>query len=291
MKKQKRVGLLNKKISNRLSYTIIAFVSLMLVGIFVFAAAPDPGHDYNDLDLGPITIEDGKVGIGMSPDYALDVMGDAVFNNEISVESTSEFHDDATFYGKVCIWDSCIDSWSDIGGSGGTPTLAQVLAVGADADRMIDMNSHDIADVHTLNLVNTGKITADDGTVDVQGKLSVGTGLSVGGNINTLGSITPNGGLCLSGVCKSSWPSGGASHSYIDWTDCEHKKCTATGGNGCTLTCSSGYKVVDQKCWATNQAGYALECKADSPNGDKGYLGSAHYGMAQRIMCCKLVTP
>jgi len=60
MKKRKQKeggwGLLSKKISNRLSYTIIAFVGLMLLGVFVFATAPNPGHGYWDLDLGPVSI-------------------------------------------------------------------------------------------------------------------------------------------------------------------------------------------------------------------------------------------
>jgi len=182
MKKRKQKeggwGLLSQKISNRLSYTIIAFVGLMLAGVFVFAIAPNPGHDYHDLDLYPITIKDST----------------HLFNVEIDGGLEAEMFKAAVY----CMGEDCITSWP-LGGSGGTPTLAQVLAAGADADRMIDMNSHDIADVNTLNLVNAGKISADDGQVDVQGKLHVGTGLSVGGNINTLGSITPGSGISMNG--------------------------------------------------------------------------------------------
>jgi len=236
MKKSKQKeggrGLLSQKISNRLSYTIIALVGLMLVGVFVFAIAPNPGHDYRDLDLGPITINGGTSYVSVEIDRAVEA---EMFR--------------AT--GGYCIVDDCITSWPS-GGSGGTPTLAQVLAAGADADRMIDMNSHDISDVNTLNLVNAGKISADDGTVDVQGNLNVGTNLVVASSItagygsviidsnidltdgilkdantvqtNTIedpedgilvvndnlavsGSITPNGDLCLGGVCENSWPS------------------------------------------------------------------------------------
>jgi len=230
-RKQKRVDSLSKKISNRLSYTIIAFVGLMLVGVFVFAIVPNPGHGYRDLDLYPIIIKDST----------------HLFNVEIDGGLEAEMFKAAVY----CMGEDCITSWPS-GGSGGTPTLAQVLAAGADADRMIDMNSHDISDVNTLNLVNAGKISADDGTVDVQGNLNVGTNLVVASSItagygsviidsnidltdgilkdantvqtNTIedpedgilvvndnlavsGSITPNGDLCLGGVCENSWPS------------------------------------------------------------------------------------
>jgi len=254
-RKQKRVDSLRKKISNRLSYTIIAFVGLMLLGIFVFAAAPNPGHSYTELDLGPITIDGNNVGIGTteansklsvghpgSTKYAINAItyadggigvyasadtGVYGYGDNVGVQAYGANYDFYTshdagksyFAGDVgigvdnpskklevdgqvkatgfCIGTSCITSWG--GGGGGTPTLSEVLTAGHTASTMIDMNGRDIADVHTLNLVNTGKITADDGQVDVQGKLNVGTGLSVGGNINTLGSIIPGNGISMNG--------------------------------------------------------------------------------------------
>jgi len=74
-RKQKRVDSLSKKISNRLSYTIIAFVGLMLVGVFVFASTPNPGHDYTQLDLGPVKISGGEVNIGTT----LNVIGSSSY--------------------------------------------------------------------------------------------------------------------------------------------------------------------------------------------------------------------
>jgi len=100
-KKQKKIGsLLSQKISNRLSYTIIAFVGLMLIGVFVFAVAPDPGHDYRDLDLGPITIKDSTHYMSVEIDNGLE----------------AEMFKAAAGY---CIGEDCITSWSDIGGGGG----------------------------------------------------------------------------------------------------------------------------------------------------------------------------
>jgi len=168
MKKSKQKeggrGLLSQKISNRLSYTIIALVGLMLVGVFVFAIAPNPGHDYRDLDLGPITINGGTSYVSVEIDRAVEA---EMFR--------------AT--GGYCIVDDCITSWPS--GGGGTPTLSEVLTAGNTASTLINMNNKDFSNVGTLNLANTGKINADDGQVEVEGKLNVGTG-----DLNVRGKIT-----------------------------------------------------------------------------------------------------
>ena len=59
------------------------------------------GDSYWDENDGNIYYEGGYVGIGTDdPCYPLEVYGDAVFDNRITVESTSEFFDDAGFYGS-----------------------------------------------------------------------------------------------------------------------------------------------------------------------------------------------
>jgi len=158
--KQKRVDSLSKKISNRLSYTIIAFVGLMLVGVFVFAVVPNPGHGYRDLDLYPIIIKDST----------------HLFNVEIDGGLETEIFKAAAY----CIVDDCITSWPS--GGGGSQTLAEVLDQGNIASTLINMNNRDISNVGTLN-VNNG-ITADDNTVEIGGSNSLSIG---GGDLNVAG--------------------------------------------------------------------------------------------------------
>ncbi|HOC97211.1 MAG TPA: hypothetical protein PKJ54_02920 [Candidatus Pacearchaeota archaeon] len=49
MKKEKRLKKFN--ISNRLAYTLMVILSIVLLGIGVWAAAPNPGHSANELEL------------------------------------------------------------------------------------------------------------------------------------------------------------------------------------------------------------------------------------------------
>ena len=49
MKKEKRLKKFN--ISNRLAYTLMVILSIALLGIGVWAAAPNPGHSANELEL------------------------------------------------------------------------------------------------------------------------------------------------------------------------------------------------------------------------------------------------
>lgn len=185
-KKQKRINLLSRKISNRLSYTIIAFVALMLVGVFVFAAVPNPGHSYDELDLGPITIESNEV-----------VINEGAGNNDFRIESIMEphmFFVDADknnigigtlnpqktldVIGQVkasgfCIGGDCISSWP----GGSSQTLAQVLAQGNSAGSYnIDMSNHNILDVNNLQ-VNTLE-DPEDGQLIVNDQLKALGGVS-----------------------------------------------------------------------------------------------------------------
>ena len=50
-------------ISNRMFYTLVAIGILILAGVGVYASAPNPGHSYNQLDLGPLHVEGYDVGI------------------------------------------------------------------------------------------------------------------------------------------------------------------------------------------------------------------------------------
>ena len=81
-------------LSNRWLYTFIAVSVIIILGAFVYAVAPDSGHDYSNLNLGPIKISGGNVGIGTaSPSYKLDV------NGYIRGE-------------QLCIGSNCKSSWS-----------------------------------------------------------------------------------------------------------------------------------------------------------------------------------
>jgi len=136
MKKKKKKGFeLSKRISNRLSYTIIAFVALMLIGVFVFAATPNPGHDITQI----------------SPP---------------SVCGSNQF----------LKWTGSAWACADVGGgSGETPTLAEVLTEGNDA------GGKSIYGVNHLNLVEGGKfytyyygVVIEAGNIDATGTIDAG---------------------------------------------------------------------------------------------------------------------
>jgi len=218
MKKQKRVGLLNKKISNRLSYTIIAFVSLMLVGIFVFAAAPNPGHDYNDLDLGPVSIygneEAGSLEVtagpvraaafclvddtcittwptGGSSFWSVGGYGGIYYNDRVGIAgNTGPNGLELDVNGQIGA-DSYCDSQGYScktitelsSGGGSTPTLAQVLAQGYDAE------GRNIYNVGTLSIKDGGSINTYYGQIEIKDK---NINMKSGGNILNAGTITAN---------------------------------------------------------------------------------------------------
>jgi len=80
---------IKRGISNRLLYTLITIGILAVLGIGVYAVAPNPGHSSSELDLsGGVNgnaIFNGNVGIKQTnPSVALDVVGDGKFSGALN---------------------------------------------------------------------------------------------------------------------------------------------------------------------------------------------------------------
>ncbi len=90
-----------------------------------------------------------------------------------------------------------------------------------------------------IQSLGTGEVGI--GTAAIVGQsLTIGGNIQVAGAINATGNITV-GGLCLGGVCNTTWPSGGGNPYYNSL-----QSGTATNYN--KLTCPSGKKVIGGGC-------------------------------------------
>jgi hypothetical protein len=58
------------EVSNKVFYLLLSVLIIICIGLIVIAVAPDNGHDFDELDLGPITIDGTEVGIGTTNPFS-----------------------------------------------------------------------------------------------------------------------------------------------------------------------------------------------------------------------------
>jgi hypothetical protein len=104
--------MVNINLSNKLAYTIIALVFLVLfaVGINAYYNPPSSspygspsvmGHSVNELNLAPVYIDSTNNFVGIntaSPQYTLDVNGDAIISNGLLVKNNLQVGAGGNFY-------------------------------------------------------------------------------------------------------------------------------------------------------------------------------------------------
>ncbi|MEX0920284.1 MAG: hypothetical protein WDZ69_01735 [Candidatus Pacearchaeota archaeon] len=139
-------GKFSAHVSNRWLYTFIFIFAFAIAGVFVYAQDPDVfGHHYDDLDLGPITIEGDDVriknGLFVKSGVGDGIQGSAgggvfwIGPNNLGIDTEAEndirFRNNnrndilrlysgnksAKFFGDVCIGDVCKSEWPSGGES------------------------------------------------------------------------------------------------------------------------------------------------------------------------------
>ncbi|MEX0920282.1 MAG: hypothetical protein WDZ69_01725, partial [Candidatus Pacearchaeota archaeon] len=89
---KKKEGLkLEINFTNRWLYTLILVFAFVIAGVFVYAQTPDVfGHHYDDLDLGPITIDSDTNEINVAENAVINglivgsgIIGDGLVGNSI----------------------------------------------------------------------------------------------------------------------------------------------------------------------------------------------------------------
>jgi hypothetical protein len=89
MKKRRLIKIRNFQInfSNKIFYTILLISTVILLGVGVYAVAPNPGHTASEIDFsGGFNVPSGNVGIGTTdPSQKLHVAGSTRINNYLGV--------------------------------------------------------------------------------------------------------------------------------------------------------------------------------------------------------------
>ena len=110
----------SSKKGREVSFIVILVAALLMASSFAMAE-PSPGHDFTELDLGPLNINNGKLGIGIeNPGEKLDVhsSSNGIFSISLSRSGVSDDHntwkiwnmDGASYGNDFEIWQYPLDS-------------------------------------------------------------------------------------------------------------------------------------------------------------------------------------
>jgi hypothetical protein len=117
---------------------------------------------------------------------------------------------------------------------------------------------------------DTGMFSPSDGVIDFYDNQVHSINISAAGNATFYGSLTASGGLCLSGTCKSSWPSG---DGYAwNWSGQSGQPPWVWGGSDGT-----NMYVYNPSNFSVNYANYA-GAMTGSYTGNGGQQGPSYFG-------------
>ncbi len=117
---------------------------------------------------------------------------------------------------------------------------------------------------------DTGMFSPSDGVIDFYDNQVHSINISAAGNATFYGSLTAGGGLCLSGTCKSSWPSG--SGYAWNWSGQGGQPPWVWGGSDGT-----NMYVYNPSNFSVNYANYA-GAMTGSYTGNGGQQGPSYFG-------------
>lgn len=268
-------SLLSKKISNRLSYTIIAAFALIFIGIGVFAntnGAPNPGHTMAQLEGWAvngsgsfpthINYKDGRIGIGTtSPKYALDIQGSAASSpNSIRVAGPN--------YNTFLRLDTTSTLPTIVFGNGtsdgSTTDLASIQYQAFEGRLCFWFGSG-----CKVYIDDTGNVGIGSGVSGPAGKLDVGNGnfiITNDGNVG-IGTSTP---LSLLHVIKNTSNSYGAAYAAITGSN------QKDGGAGVIATGITGYGTGSSSA-GVSASGNSYDFYAFGPGTDYGSASSGRW--------------
>ena len=178
-KKRGRIQmLLSKRVSNRLSYTIISVAILIALGVFVYAqTAPNPGHSFAEISPGGLSCETDQ----FLQYKGVNLLGGPIWDCvDISTNGsgggTDTRCDASGVCSQVCIGSDCRNVWPSGGGGVSAPTISGPFATSTQTGPGVTTTNLGVHDMCTLKRCRIGDVDATNGAVTCDVQLTAGVG-------------------------------------------------------------------------------------------------------------------